>query len=449
MNSELDTLDKKHHKGKYTPKPPKFPVNKNVHHFHPIAFVNQLKLMFPQGVTGECYCNKDFIAEDLKAMVKRIRDNTFYEKKSITEHHHENLFHIKGGVSSSDQNFEKFAEVLNTTFKKYGITKCIHKIHFLANMYVETMYFTATEELESKYTDKYKPYIGRGFMHLTHDYHYKEYSDIEGNSDVKTGTNYLKVASDLNIAADTAGWFWKKSNLNALSETDDILKTTKKVNGGTHGYKDRRIAWIKLKEAFGGYPYNCVTDASKHEAPVYGEGVLEEMRKWADQHIQYKQEHGSKYRTATTKEALGRLDCSEFVCRYLHKLGVTPSIKSISTEGMLTGDDFRKNLGNDNIDHVPNSDNSSFVPQAGDIFVWRTRKGGHTGIVHSVDGDKVTILEAIGSGGSSDESFNNNNGGYEGKNCTRTSVYSRTGGALASHSGWKGYFRPKNFANKL
>ncbi len=49
MNIELDTLDKKHHKGKYTPKPPKFPVNKNVHHFHPIAFVNQLKLMFPQG----------------------------------------------------------------------------------------------------------------------------------------------------------------------------------------------------------------------------------------------------------------------------------------------------------------------------------------------------------------------------------------------------------------
>ncbi len=428
-----------------------------VHHFHPIGFIRQMRLMFPQG-TGECFCNKDFTAEDLRAMVKRIRDNTFDKtsKESITFHHKERLFNIKGGVPESDRNFEKFAEVLNTSFRKYGITNCIHKIHYLANMYVETMYFTATEELESKYTNKYKPYIGRGFMHLTHDYHYKEYSDIAGNTDIKTGTNYLKVGSDLNIAADTAGWYWKKSKLNALSETDDILKTTKKINGGTHGYKDRRIAWIKLKEIFN-YPYGCVTDASKHEAPVYGEGVLEEMRKWADEHVQYKQEgewtlDGTKrtgLRTKQTEDALGRLDCSEFVCRYLHKLGVTSSIKSISTEGMLTEEEFKKNLGNNNIEHVANSEKADFIPQAGDVFVWRNRKGGHTGIVHSVDGDKITILEAIGSGGSSDEEFNNNNGGYEGKNSTRTSVYQRTGGALAGHSGWKGYFRPKNYTKKL
>jgi predicted chitinase len=414
--------------------------------------------MFPQG-TGECHCNKDFTAEDLREIVKRIRDNTFYKGESITKHHEENLFYVKGGVPKSDQTFEKFAEVLNTSFNKHGITNCIHKIHYLANMYVETMYFTATEELESKYTDKYKPYIGRGFMHLTHDYHYKEYSDIAGNTDIKSGTNYLKVGSDLNIAADTAGWYWKKSKLNALSETDDILKTTKKINGGTHGYKDRRIAWIKLKEIFN-YPHGCATDASKHEAPVYGEGVLEEMRKWADQHVQYKQESEwikgvgkTGLRTSQTKDALGRLDCSEFVCRYLHKLGVLPKMKAIITRGMTTQEKFRKNLGNDNIDKVVGD-----TPQAGDIFVWgyqKTKKNGkkvwsgHTGIVHSVDGDNITILEAIGRGGSSDETHNINNGGYEGKNCTRTSIYQKDGKALAGHTGWKGYFRPKNYTKQL
>lgn len=41
--------------------------------------------------------------------------------------------------------------------------------------------------------------------------------------------------------------------------------------------------------------------------------------------------------------------------------------------------------------------------------------------------------------GSSDEDHNNNNGGYEGYNCTRTSVYQRTADALAGHAGWKGY----------
>jgi len=422
-----------------------FPSSSKVYHFHPIAFVEQMKMMDSKEM-GDCFCNRDFDAKELRAIVKRIRDNTFYDGESITSFHQEKLFHIRGGVPESDRTFEKFAEVLNKSFNKYGITNCIHKIHFIANMYIETMYFTATEETGD--THSYDPYRGRGFLHLTHDYHYKQYSDIAGNTDVNSGTNYKKVASDLELAADTAGWYWKKNKLNDLSNTDDILKTTKKINGGTNGYKNRRIAWIKLKEAFS-YPHGCVTDASKHETPVYGAGVLEEMREWADQHVQYKQEYGAKFRTATTTDALGRLDCSEFVCRYLNKLGVTDSIKAISTAKMINQTEFRKILGNEDIDHVSGSEKSDFIPQAGDIFVWRKTGGGHTGIVHSVDGDKVIILEAIGHGGSSDESFNNNNGGYEGKNCTRTSVYKKTGGALANHAGWKGYFRPKNYTKKL
>ncbi len=41
------------------------------------------------------------------------------------------------------------------------------------------------------------------------------------------------------------------------------------------------------------------------------------------------------------------------------------------------------------------------------------------------------------------------NGGYIGKGCTRTSFYKRDGKALASHLGWIGYFRPKNYLKKL
>ncbi|QXP58105.1 CHAP domain-containing protein [Cellulophaga sp. HaHa_2_95] len=103
------------------------------------------------------------------------------------------------------------------------------------------------------------------------------------------------------------------------------------------------------------------------------------------------------------------------------------------------------------MDLVAGSEKSDFIPQAGDIFVWRTRKGGHTGIVHSIDGDKVRILEAIGSYGavSESEKYNRNNDGYEGVHCTRTSYYNRTGGALVGHDGWKGYFRPKNYTKQL
>ncbi len=430
--------------------------------------------MYGSGGNEECYCNKDFTAEDLRAVVKKVRDNTFYNKKSITKHHGSKLFHGAGGVPESDRTYERLAEVLNTSFAKFGITNCSHKIHYLANMYVETNYFTATEEFGNNHS--YMPYKGRGFQHVTDWNHgkaktqeirektsnYKAYSDAEGNQDIYTGTNYLKVASDIELAADTAGWFWKRANINAEAEKDDIFGTAKKINNPSaksssaiNGYAERRVAWIKFKEAFNNYPYNCATDASKNQRE-YGAGVLEEMRKWADEHVQYKQESelsATKFRSSQTTDALGRMDCSEFVCRYLHKLGVTNSVKVITTIGMTSEEVFRTNLGNNNIEKVNGN-----TPQAGDIFVWGYYKtksngkktwAGHTGIVHSVNGDDITILEAIGSGGSSNEKHNRDNGGYEGKNCTRTSIYQKTGGALATHTGWKGYYRPKNYTKQL
>lgn len=446
-----------------------FPADSTVYHFHPIAFVNQMKLMFEKH-TGDCYCNKDFTAEDLKRIITYVRYNTFYKdakgrKQHISDLHKDHeLWHLSNDIPSSDQNnYERLAEVLNASFAKRRITNCSHKIHYLANMYVETQYFSKLEESGNNH--RYMPYKGRGFIHITHDYNYKAYSDVSGHENIVSGTNYKKVTSSLELAADTGSWFWQKNKVNEFAEKDDIFGTSKKINAPNatktsqvNGYKMRRAAWIKFKEAFNNYPYNCVSDTSKNPRE-YGEGVLEEMRKWADQHVQYKQEGewaGAKrtgLRTTETKEALGRMDCSEFVCRYLHKLGVLPKMKAITTIGMTTEEKFRASIGNDKVEKVAGD-----TPQAGDIFVWGYYKknskgkkvwGGHTGVVHSVDGDNITILEAIGMGGSSDENHNNNNGGYEGYNCTRTSVYQKNGGALASHTGWKGYFRPKNYTKQL
>ncbi|WP_158979745.1 CHAP domain-containing protein [Cellulophaga sp. L1A9] len=102
------------------------------------------------------------------------------------------------------------------------------------------------------------------------------------------------------------------------------------------------------------------------------------------------------------------------------------------------------------MDLVAGSEKSDFIPQAGDIFVWSRAPGdGHTGVVHNVDGDKITILEAIGKNGSSDEPYHINEGGYEGMHCSRTSYYRKDKKALAKHGGWKGYFRPENYTKQL
>ncbi len=83
-------------------------------------------------------------------------------------------------------------------------------------------------------------------------------------------------------------------------------------------------------------------------------------------------------------------------------------LKNIYTGLMTNEKDFRKAIGTNNIEFVNNSLNGDFKPKKGDVFVWRTSSGGHTGIIYKYDESKdlVTILEAIGPGGSRDNSTN-------------------------------------------
>lgn len=210
---------------------------------------------------SQCFCNRDITEEELKKIVKNIRDNTYYGEHKITYYHSDKLFHSSyAQVPKEDRTYKKFAEVLNKAFKKYGIVKCSHKIHFLANMYVETMYFTATKEGGKNL--RYDPYRGRGFQHLTWESNYKQYQKETG---IEIVANYERVANDLNIAADTGAWYWKKQNVNSYAEKDSIFDTSRLINlpgakktSQINGYKDREIAWKELKKIFK-YPESCVS----------------------------------------------------------------------------------------------------------------------------------------------------------------------------------------------
>jgi len=216
--------------------------------------------------------------------------------------------------------------------------------------------------------------------------------------------------------------------------------------------------WYYVKPVVGGKKYRFAVRAwnKKHDEKwaeitetAKEDGVLEEMKIIADKHIKYSQ---AGDRSTDTDKGWEALDCSELVMRYLHKLGVLANTKSMSTADMVSQEKFRKAIGNNNIDFVSGSDKKDFIPQKGDIFVWRRSDGvGHTGIVYDYDAEKdlVTIIEAIGSIGSADETTNKNKGGDSKTGCTRTAIYKRTGGALSAHKGWIGYYRPKNYSKSL
>ncbi len=266
--------------------PPKrmFPSTNIVHHFHPIAWVEQMKLVFGDE-TGECYCNRDFTVEEFKNIFIRLRRSEEY-----------NLNILNGNncnIPSSDKILERLTEEFNITAKKYEINKCIQKIHFLAQIYWESDRLkTGLEYASGNYynpIDGHKnaksngntqagdgpKYKGRGFMQLTwrstqikYLKHAAKNTDgaLKGKSDAELelrSNNYEKyISDDLAYALDSAGWFWsnykkagskyseiKGKNLNEIALFQDKYQKyiSILVNGGGNGKKEREKYYKKLK----------------------------------------------------------------------------------------------------------------------------------------------------------------------------------------------------------
>ena len=79
---------------------------------------------------------------------------------------------------------------------------------------------------------------GRGLIQLTGRVNYAAYGHSIG-VDLTADGNWEKVASDPALAVDAACWFWTTHGLNKLADGDDLLKITRRVNGGLIGLEDR------------------------------------------------------------------------------------------------------------------------------------------------------------------------------------------------------------------
>lgn len=249
------------------------------------AKTNEFKLKFVKGKQDKiktCYCNRDFTLDEMQAIVEGIRDNTFYSvdgkdypisnlrKKLFNRNNDPSQKYDTELVAEKDQTYKKLTEVLNNSFKKYKINNCIQKIHFLAQMYTETEYFTKTIEGTIADLPSVDPWRGRGFLHLTHDYNYKAYDESDKrlknikNEDFKVLDNYSLVATNLALSADTAGWFWSvggqlyykkgfeevyKKTPNEISLYGDkyIDGVSRTINGGTNAINERKTYYLTFK----------------------------------------------------------------------------------------------------------------------------------------------------------------------------------------------------------
>lgn len=90
-------------------------------------------------------------------------------------------------------------------------------------------------------------YRGRGLIQITGRSNYRDCGLALG-VDLVDSPELLESPE---MACRSAAWFWYAKNLNELADKGDFLLITKRINGGTNGYKDRLAYYERAQQVLG------------------------------------------------------------------------------------------------------------------------------------------------------------------------------------------------------
>lgn len=229
-----------------------------------------------------CHCYRDFSEDFVRKMILKLRGK---DEKSSLDNVWEGTLETK---DLDDKSVSRLTRELNVCFRKYGISKCIQKIAFLANVCVETTIFRDLDELPSGFESSKSKYKGRGLLHLTGEGNYKSYKD---KTKVDVVSKPKLLSTNIHYAVDSAcrafseiikmpEWRqestikWDASKNLSLNDTALLIESEKgenakkdpldyfrlicqKLNGvdvakdkNPNGWENRKKYYNKLKEIF-------------------------------------------------------------------------------------------------------------------------------------------------------------------------------------------------------
>lgn len=240
------------------------------------AKTDEFKLKIANEEMIKSICERDLTVDEVKNIVKLLRENTYYEAISPKTKKKEKfpltnlpyysinkIFHRNDQCGKykeevmSNNSFENFTAQLNKTFNKYEINNCQRRCHFLSQIFIETQYFTQTIETDNGYTSGYDPLRGRGFIHITLTDNYIKYTQYKKNTDkidIDFKENYSLISTNMEYSADASGWYWKygsvKGNINPIADKGSVKDVTPYVNAASLKLKERENAFEILKRIF-------------------------------------------------------------------------------------------------------------------------------------------------------------------------------------------------------
>ncbi len=151
-------------------------------------------------------------------------------------------------AASQREIISAIAPVFGTTLDSYHINTRLRIAHFMAQVTHECAGFRTTEEFASgaAYEGRVdlgnsvlgdgKRYKGRGLIQLTGRDNYRRIGEV---LDLPL-ENKPELAADPVTSLRIACEYWKSKSLNELADGDDLIRITRRVNGGLNGLEDRR-----------------------------------------------------------------------------------------------------------------------------------------------------------------------------------------------------------------
>jgi len=110
---------------------------------------------------------------------------------------------------------------------------------------------------------------GRGLKQLTGRENYTRF----GKTVDMTAEEAAEYVATPKGAVESACWFWNANKLNTIADTDDVVKMTKKINGGNIGLADRQTRYSKAMQILG-EPVSLEIDLGDDDFEIEDIGVL-------------------------------------------------------------------------------------------------------------------------------------------------------------------------------
>jgi putative chitinase len=154
--------------------------------------------------------------------------------------------HESGLFSAVTENLNYKAETLTKVFPKYFRDVNPEDFAKQPEKIANRVYASRMGNGDEASGDGYR-YRGRGLIQLTGKNNYSACGEALGK-DLHSDSDYLATPEG---AARSAGWFFQENGCNESADADDVVKTTKIINGGNIGLEERTHLYNKAKEVLG------------------------------------------------------------------------------------------------------------------------------------------------------------------------------------------------------